>query len=266
MKRFHNEHIAVRLLVFALALTSCRKEQRPNVLNTSDAVTSISVTNASTDIQGLQFFVDNQIQLLPDTTLPSGKTSYTLQEIPGVSGNTTKKVPYIYLMNGYRQLNFALPTSRNYIATRNGYFSPNEKYSVFITDSIKHGQAQCVVLKDSLRVPDSAWAQVRFINLSPGTPPMDIYVYYNAGPSGSKLFTGREYLPTHTSTINDAQRFARIRSGPYYFYATISGSHEVLLEGGLILPPGSVTTIFSKGWLYGIGKSALDVGVIRYIQ
>lgn len=146
----------------------------------------------------------------------------------------------------------------------NGYFEPGIAYSVFITDSLRHGQAQYVLLQDSLGKADSAQAQLRFINLSPDAPPMDIYAFYDAGQNGSEVFSNREYPAHNSGAIPELQKFVRIKAGPYYFYAVASGTNTVLLEGGLVLAANSVTTIYAKGWMNGTGTDALDVGIIRY--
>ena len=226
----------------------------------------LSITNASTEISSLLFYVDNQWQPLADSPLAFGQTSYTTYSVPGISGNTTNAIPYVFFINGYRQLSFAQPNSNNFVANLIGYFGPGNRYSIFITDSIRHGRAQYVLLTDSLAMADSAWAQVRFINLSPDAPAMDVYVFYDAGPVGNLLFHQRDYPLRSLASIGDVQRYARIKSGPYYFIATQAGTNSILLEGGLVLPQRSVTTIYAKGWTQGTGPEALNVGVIRYVQ
>lgn len=252
--------------ILFLLSAACKKDQKIQVLDVPGAKSSLSITNASSEIPSLLFYVDHEFLPLADSPLAYGHTSYTNQLIDIGSGTTTKKIPYIYIGNGYREVEFAMADGSPYIAQINSYFAPGYAYSIFVTDSVRHGQAQYVLLQDSLGKQDSAQAQVRFINLSPDAPPMDIYAFYDAGQNGSQLFANRDYPAHNPAAIQEMQKYLRIKAGPYYFYAVAAGTNSVLLEGGLVLSANTVTTIYAKGWMNGTGENALDVGLIRYAR
>ena len=148
----------------------------------------------------------------------------------------------------------------------NNYFKLGVNYSLFITDTITHGQAQCVLLQDNIGTSDSTHGQIRFLNLSPNSPPLDLYAFINAGAAGYKVFSSCGYLPNDNTSLVNAQSFSQIVAAPYYFIATQAGTDNIVLEGGFIVNAKSINTIYAKGFVGGTGVNAVDVGIISYQQ
>jgi hypothetical protein len=251
----------ILLIAVPVFLFSCKKDQvtQPQVLIST--YSGLSITNAAIGINNLHFFVDNQQVLLPDTLSYGNTEFFTIQNY--VYSNVT---PYKDISYGYRQLGFIMPGGDNFLVSFNNYFQSGAKYSIFIADTISHGQLKYVLLKDEIGISDSTKTQIRFINLSPDAPAMDVWVFPNAGTYGYKLFSNRPYPVFDYSSIPGSQVFTKLDAGPYYFVATAAGTYNVLLQGGLILPGRGVITIYAKGLLSGTGNNQLDVGVIEFVQ
>ncbi len=144
------------------------------------------------------------------------------------------------------------------------YFQNGANYSVFVTDTIIHGQFSSVILEDNIGLGDTSSGQVRFLNLSPDAPALDVYAFADAGPNGYRVFSGCGYLPNDYSSLVNGESFTSMTYGPYYFVATEANTLNVVLEGGLVIPQKSVVTIYAKGFVGGTGSTAIDVGVIMY--
>jgi hypothetical protein len=246
---------------FIISLYSCKKDQAAQSQVLISNVSGLSITNAAIGTSTLNFFVDNQQVQLPDSLGYGSTEFFTLQNYI-----YSDKTPYKNIEYGYKQLGFMTPGASNFLVSFNNYFQSGAKYSIFITDTVSHGQLRYVLLEDKFTPSDSGKAQLRFLNLSPDAPPMDVWVFPNAGTSGYRLFTSRVYPAFDYSSIPEAQAFTTLPAIPYYIIATLAGTTQILLEGGLIVPSRSVITIYAKGLVSGTGNNQLDVGIIQYIQ
>ncbi len=250
-----------------LLLCQCKKGEHLVPLVAQPDSTYLSITNASPAISNLLFYANNQYIPFPDSPFSFGSTTYRSYLIN--SGNelnpVIQQLPYIKIPSGYIQLGFQSTSPAAYFSASN-YFENGSKYSIFITDSILHGQAQYILLNDKALPGDSTHGQIRFINLSPDAPALDIYAFLDAGANGTKIFSNCGYLPNDYNSLLNAQTFVPIGAGPYYMVATIAGTYNAVLDGGLIVPPNSVITMYVKGFYNGSGSSLINIGIIAYTQ
>ncbi|MBS1946879.1 MAG: DUF4397 domain-containing protein [Bacteroidetes bacterium] len=242
-------------------ILSCKKEQHAGTKITQPSYSLISITNAAVRTDSFEFYIDDSLVALP-SSLFFGNTEFFSLQNPG----HTDKTPYMNILSGYRELCFKKNGGNNFQIHFNEYFEPGLRYSIFIADTVTHGQLKYLLLKDNIARPDSGKAQLRFINLSPDAPPMDIWVFPNAGNVGYKLFTNRSYAVSNYTESIKSQIFTTIDAGPYYFVATQAGTYNIIMEGGLILAGRGVITIYAKGLLATTGLEQLDVGLIEYTQ
>jgi len=255
------------LIIITLAgiFFSCKKTTTVYEVAAADSA-YLSITNASPSISNLLFSVDNNSIPLPENPFSFGTTTFETYIKNGNEINPTiLNIPYIKIPAGYRQLTFTSIASDGFFLMNN-YFKLGVNYSLFITDTVTHGQAQYVLLQDNIGSTDSTHGLVRFLNLSPDSPPLDLYAFIDAGATGYKVFSSCNYLPNDYNSVLQAQSFSSIIAGPYYFVATEAGTDNVVLEGGLIINPKSIVTIYAKGFVSGTGPNAVDVGVISYQQ
>src|SRR5580700_3965341 len=151
------------LIVLAVFFLSCKKETKI-IYQTLQADSSyVSVTNASPSISNLLFYVDNQFVHVPDSPLSFGNTTFaTYVNNPNQINQVTNQLPYVLIPTGYREVNFSSPAP-NASFVLDGFFQPGNRYSIFITDTVIHGQAQSVLLQDKIGPSDSSHGQVRFL-------------------------------------------------------------------------------------------------------
>jgi len=250
--------------IFA-SLGSCKKQS--NTINQKPVLDSshFSITNASPAISNLQFYLNNQLFPLPDSPISYGKTVYASYIRNATTYfPDTALLPYINIPSGYQQIAFGSYGSRDLFSIVNNKFEVDKSYSFFITDTIHHGQMTTVLLEDHIATTDSNTCQIRFLNLSPDAPPLDVWAYPNAGYDAYKIFLNCAYVPNDYNSFVKAESFSVIAAGPYYFEATVAGTSQVVLGGLLVIPGNNVVTIYSKGYINGTGRNAIDVGVIEY--
>jgi hypothetical protein len=254
-------------LLALLSILSCSKEKSPMQQFVVPTYSGISVTNAAVGTTSISFFVDNQQVQLTDSLAFGTTAFFNLANNAHPDNPLSGFTPYTDVSYGYRELEFGFPHAGYYVAEMKNYFEPGVKYSVFVADTLEHGQLQCVMLRDDLSILDSGKAQIRFINLAPDAPAMDLWAFpYAVQADGYKLFSNRAFPIYDYNSVLTAQEFSIINAGPYYFAATVAGTPSILLQGGLIVPNQSVVTIYSKGLLSGTGDKQLDVGVIEYLR
>jgi hypothetical protein len=253
------------LICWMAILISCKKEVN-NIYQTPLGDSSrISITNASPAVSNLQFYLNNQPVSLPNSPISFGQTAYAfyVNNANPYHPDTTL-LPYINISAGYQQLGFGSYGSSDIFSNYENKFEPGNSYSVFITDTIHHGQMTTVFLHDFVGKSDSTKAQIRFINLSPDAPALDLWAYLNAGANGFKVSSNCAYIPNDYNSLINAQTFSLIDPGPYFFIAAVAGTSNIVLQGQLYIPGASVITIYTKGYVAGTGTNAIDVGVIEY--
>ena len=227
----------------------------------------ISITNLSPSIKDLQFYLNDKSISLPGSPISFGNTVYQSYILNPTSGRTdTLIMPYININPGFNDLEFRAVGNNSNVCSVNSHFDSGAIYSLFLVDTLIHGKVASVLLKDNFAEKDSNKAQIRFLNLSPDAPPMDIWAFPNGGVNGYQLFSNCAYVPRDFNSFINAQNFTFIDKGPYFFIAAESGTSNVLLEGQLFIDANKLITIYAKGYVRGSGINTLDVGVIQYDQ
>ena len=253
------------ILLNSCLIFSCKKEVR-NMYNIPALDSShLSITNISPSISDLKIYFNNKLVSLPGSPVIYGNTvSSTYITNTTTYFPDTISVPYINISPGYQQLSFSSAGNNNLLGLLNSNFEEGSSYSLFLTDTLVHGSITSVLLKDNFLAKDTSKSQIRFLNLSADSPPLDLWAYPDAGYSGYKLFAANAYIPHDYNSFVKGESFTRIDPGIYYFEAMIAGTSKVVLGGYLVIVPDKIISIYTKGYLAGTGAKAMDVGVIQY--
>jgi len=244
---------------------ACKKEATTPYHYTTGDSARISITNISPSIANLQLFVNNQFFPLPDSPIVFGATAtVTFIVNPDSYHADTFLIPYVNIKSGYQQLAFMPDVNGSTVSVVNNYFEPYASYSLFLTDTLIHGKVTSVLVKDNIIQTDTSKCQLRFLNLAPNAPPLDIWAYPDAGYDGYRLFSDCAYLPNDFNSFQSAQSFSILQAGLYYFEATLAGTNNIVSGGYLYLKGRNAVTLFTKGYLTGYGTAGLAVGVIQY--
>jgi len=196
------------LFAITLIFSACKKNWNDDPIEAA----GIGFVHASPGTGPLDFILDNQkIGSFTYTNDRGYYAAYPGTRIVGVS----KKDSLKYLTNGTANL-------------KGGGF-----YSVFVVDTLK--STKLLLVEDDLKAPETDKAKIRFINLSPGSSPLDLAIEGNS----TALFTAKAFKEfTPFTSINP--------SDSYTFQVKQAGNVSATLPA-MKIEKGKIYTILAKG-------------------
>ncbi|MEO8666013.1 MAG: DUF4397 domain-containing protein [Ignavibacteria bacterium] len=215
------------ITLFAITIFNGCNEDNP--INPSQTA-RLQITHASPDAPNLDIYIG--------TTLIASNLSYleTLTYF-NVTGNTVSEI----IMN-------AAGTSTTLIDTA-VYFSTNTSSSFFAYDSLQ--DIQPLILTDDLTSPGTTNARLRFIDLSPNSPSLDVGGVGKVQP----------WFPFYT--FPQSSEFRAITGGTYDIYANLSGTGTTLVTlTGQNMPAGKIFTVIANGYNGASGLQSFGLTLI----
>ena len=215
--------IICALFALTIILSACKKDWNDDPIEAA----GIGFVHASPGTGALDFILDNQ--KIGNFTYNNDRgyyAAYPGTRLVGVS----KKDSLKYLTNGTATL-------------RGGSF-----YSVFVVDTLK--STKLLLIEDDLKAPETEKAKVRFINLSPGSAPLDLAVEGNA----TALFTAKafkEYTP-----------FTAISPSESYTFQLKEGGAVKASLPAVKIEKGKIYTIWAKGLKSTTDSTAFGLSVM----
>ena len=200
--------------VFTLFLfVSCEKN---NEVTPPQAVAYVSLYQASPDAPELDISVDNrQINTYP----------FDYAENTG----------YLRFYTGDRNLKFGPYDANNVAIDTTFNFEDNMAYSVFIVD--EYPNIEAIKLDDNAPEPATGNAMVRFINLSPDTPALDLISTGDSNP----MFTDQSF--------KESSDFMEVSAKDYDFEVNTSENDNMVLNvPDINIQPGWYYTILVRGY------------------
>lgn len=213
-KRLVEKIVAVCLL--SVFLSSCLKTNNNNYYPPEALVTFIQ---ASPDETQLDFYLDNnKINLDPI--------------------NYGDHFDYFRAYAGTRTANFYSNGSMNKIFSSTIQLNQNTNYSLFLAN--KATQPEIVLLTDTIAQPASGNASIRFVNLSPDAPAVDLAVQGGSTLASNKSYKGySSFIPVQANKN-------------YVFQVRQAGSGTILATlSNVNINSGSVYTI----WFHGLSAA-----------
>ena len=121
-------------------------------------------------------------------------------------------------------------------------------YAVFVADSVS--KIAPVVLTDNLATPAAGKVHVRFVQLSPNAPAVDV------GVTGGGVVFGNKTFKQFTD-------FSPLDAGTYNLEVRLANTSTVVLPlPGITLATGMIYTGFAKGFVSGAGAQVLGAQII----
>jgi hypothetical protein len=215
--------------LFSLLLISCAKE--PTNINTNPPVAAVSVTQATPDLAPINILIDNT--QINQNTVNYGETS-----------------GYITLTTGTGSIVFYNAVNLKQILADTINFVQNTSYSAFLVNATTSKPA-VFLLTDTLNKPAAGNAAIRFINLSPDAPAVDL-----VEKGGPVLVSNRSF--------EGYSSFAPIPGNTTYtFEVHQAGTSTVLASTNVKLNPAFIYTIWFHGLAAGTTSAdKLSVDVI----
>jgi len=228
--------VAVMLTCFFLF--DCNKS-----INQQSNKARILVTNAVIHGQPLAIAYDN-VSLLSGGLLEPDSTT-------GIFGN-----PYLLVGAGIHNFRASTSSGSN-LLNGNIAVQANQSYSVFLYDSVTNGQLNALVLKDNLFPLADSISGVRFLNLSPDTVNLEIFMTTVPDTGGIDTvflgfygYVGPDPIPANYS------RFSYIHSGKYGIIVALDSTDYIHIDS-LTFGGGKTYTIFTQGFYHGTGADTL---------
>lgn len=229
---FRGFTIFVLLLIGSvLALTSCKTDAPVRSFGESH----LRIINASPNNSLINFYVNDSLKTTNPLTF--GQNSAYFSVSGGINHFQVK-------VNGNlvnrSDLTFQLDT--------------NKYFTVFVAGNISKDSMSYVSLQDDLKVLTDTTAKVRFVNLVPNSPYLDVVVSTNPQDS----------IPSF-SGINFASgaNYKQFKSGNYTIKFRQTGKNIDLASPiTLQLDAGKIYTLWAKGYINGTGNQAFSSSLL----
>jgi hypothetical protein len=200
-----------------LLLSSCLKQNDNQTYNPPVAL--VTVIQASPDEAPLDFSLDNsKVNINPL--------------------NFGDHIGYFQAYAGNRQIKFVNHATSGNIFADTATLAQNTAYSLFLAN--KPAQPEILLIKDTVSRPADGKASIRFINLSPDAPAVDLAVTGGAVLIGNEAYKGHSTFIPVTGNIN--YNFEIRQHGTVTVLATLanislnSSYVYTIWFGGLITP------------------------------
>jgi hypothetical protein len=218
------------IVALVLLLASCLDDDDDQQIQPVP-VAYVSIYHESPNAPELDVFVDNRaVNRLEFTDYTGYLNFYT--------GNRNLKI------NPFNASNALVDTTMSFV---DGAF-----YSVFIVNDLS--KVETLAVRDSASAPASGKAKVRFINLSPDAPALDV----TSNEASTPLFAGQAFkMPSE---------FVEVDAKEYSFDVKTSGGTESLVSvSDIDLRSGNFYTIITRGYSNppAGNNNTLSIEVIR---
>jgi hypothetical protein len=234
MKISTNLKSSFKMLLAAVTLsavvTSCSKDFD----NTpAPSVSGLNMIHASPTAEKFDFFVGNTRGNNEDFFLG-------------------KKLGYYNVYSGTSKISITKKGSQTALASENFNFAPERGYSLFVIgklDSVKF-----LMVKDSVSLPASGKANIRFVNVSPDAPALNLAV----GTAATDLVTDKAYKQYSEFTTIDAATKVTFTAKN-----KATGAVEATLPD-VEIKSGSTYTVWVKGLKAATDSTKLGLAIFRH--
>lgn len=141
---------------------------------------------------------------------------------------------YLNFFTGNREITFRSMNADNALIDTTFNFEDGKAYSLFAINRLSNIEA--LLVADSAAAPAEGKAMVRFINLAPDAPALDLTA------ESTPVFTGKQF--------KDATQFTEIDANTYTFEVKNAGGTEAMLSARDVdILPGRFYTIITRGFV-----------------
>jgi len=203
--------------MLAFALSSCNNDDDGDLVVPAAPISYVSLYHASPDAPPIGIFLDER----QVTYAPLRYTNFT---------------SYLNFYSGERQMRVRTAGAANVIMDTTFTYEDGRAYSLFYVNQLQSIEA--LLVKDSLVIPPSGQAAIRFVHLSPDAPAVDVV---QSGENPAALFTNQVY--------RQATPFKLVESGLQSFTVNTTGSPSTVLSiPDINLLPGGIYSIVVRGF------------------
>lgn len=225
IKKFKNFSFAILVTGFALSLMSVFNGCDENTVTPpTSSMSRTTITHASPNAPNVDILVGDNV-IATNVAYPSS-------------------LPYTELNTGSNRIRIRATGTSNYVVDDTLFFEENKSYSVFAIDSVS--KISTLFLTDNLTVPGNTYSNVRFVNLSPNSPSLDVAI------------TGKSVVFPFYS-FKESSTFRPVNADTVTLEVRLAGSPTPIYTlNNVIFENGKIYTIYARGF---IGNSAIPLGV-----
>lgn len=187
---------AFYILALLTVVVSCKKET-----DDPESLSSAVFIHASPGTPATQVYIDTLLQSIPTNS------SYSMTYSTGLTGATSFTSGYIGLISGTHGVSLENRAGgiRKVFSSFNHNFEENRIYSFFLYDTLNaSGEAKVLALTDDLSLPPSGMAKIRFLNLAPNAPALDVTLVRGTAFDTSSTSTQKiHFVGTDSVTITN---------------------------------------------------------------
>jgi hypothetical protein len=209
-----NALLVLCVVSLLIPLSGCDDDDDNNVQPVD--VAYVSLYNASPNSPDLDIVVDNRLINL-----------YPL--------NYSDHTGYLRFFTGERNLKFSPYSANNVIVDTVFTLEPNNAYSIFIADTYE--SAEALLMEDNTEAPAEGNAKIRFINLSPDAPEVNL----SAEGEDESFF--------NDISFKESTEFKEVAAEEYDFQIMSTEQGQALLDvPDISLQPGWYYTFLVRGF------------------
>lgn len=137
-------------------------------------------------------------------------------------------------------------------------------YSLFIYDTLRNNKVKFVVLKDELTNPGTVKTNIRFLHLSPNTPPVDIDIF--KGRDSLRLEKANVFIGDNPNAAA-LSTFKSVAAGDYRVKIKIQVGNKpvtILDIPKLQLEGQRTATLFLRGLINGTAGNAIGLQLLQH--
>jgi len=237
------------ILSAIVLIHACSKSNSYSSSNPQTTNSFVSVSNASPSTTAYGVFSDTT-SIYTAGTLAYGSTT-------GVSGAN----PYATITSGKHIIKLT-SVSNTIILDSSTNFTASGHYSYFAYDT---GNVKTLALKDNLTPPSSGNAEVRFLNLSPNSQLVNLWLLHtDTTMKDSTSFTNVGYVGSSGISTDSLASFKTITAGTYKVLINSNTDLNLFQNDSVTFASGKIYTIYARGYLNTSNSAdSLGLGVIQ---
>jgi hypothetical protein len=164
-------------------------------------------------------------------------------------------------------LNLRLTDSLNNDIVEGGIAAlPYMHYTLLVYDTLSGNvkQTKTLLLSDNLAFPGKNMSKVRFLNLSPGAPAVDVDLI--SGKDSIRVTTTADYVGDNPNTVS-LSAFIKLVSANYHMKVKTKSSGKTIVlfdDPSLLLTGGKIFTVYLKGLGHMSNKYRESIQVIQH--
>jgi len=237
------------ILSTIIFIAACSKSSNPSPTPTTGTA-YVSVTNASPTATSYGVYSDTT-NIYTNGTLGYGYTT-------GVAGGN----PYSTVTSGNHSIKL-MSGGNSVFLDSNGTFANGGYYSFFVYDT--GNQVKTLALNDNLTPPASGSAEVRFLNLSPNSQSLNVWlINADTTTKDSVSLSSIPYTGSSVANTDSLSSFKTITAGTYKVLLNSNVELNLFQNDSVAFANGKIYTIYAKGYVNGInGADSLGLGIIQ---